>query len=205
MSERFEYQTRSIVSQFTTREAEDGLYIEGYFSVFNTNYELWQGATESVAPGAFADALGADIRALIDHESRLVVGRNKAGTLELREDSHGLWGRIKVNPNDQDAVNLYERVKRGDVDQCSFGFDIIEEDTEVRDDGSVHWTIKKVKLYEVSVVTFPAYEETSVSARKRDYEQMKKRETEKWRLDMAAKLKGEKRNGIESVDDTQKN
>lgn len=184
-------QMRSIASKFETRESEDGLYIEGYFSVFNSTYELWPGATESVAPGAFANTLGGDIRALIDHETRLVLGRNKSGTLELREDSHGLWGRVKINPNDQDAVNLYERVKRGDVDQCSFGFDIINEDTEVRDDGSVHWTIREVKLYEVSVVTFPAYTETSVSARKKDFEEIQKRKTEKWREDMARRLKGE--------------
>ena len=184
-------QMRSVASKFETRESEEGLFIEGYFSVFNSTYELWPGATESVAPGAFANTLGGDIRALIDHETRLVLGRNKSGTLELREDSHGLWGRVKINPNDQDAVNLYERVKRGDVDQCSFGFDIVKEDTEVRDDGSVHWTIREVKLYEVSVVTFPAYTETSVSARKRDFEEIQKRETEKWRDDMKRRLKGE--------------
>ena len=184
-------QMRSIASKFETRESEEGLFIEGYFSVFNSTYELWPGATESVAPGAFANTLGGDIRALIDHETRLVLGRNKSGTLELREDSHGLWGRVKINPNDQDAVNLYERVKRGDVDQCSFGFDIVKEDTEVRDDGSVHWTIREVKLYEVSVVTFPAYTETSVSARKKDFEEIQKRKTEKWRDDMKRRLKGE--------------
>ena len=184
-------QMRSIASKFETRESEEGLFIEGYFSVFNSTYELWPGATESVAPGAFENTLGGDIRALIDHETRLVLGRNKSGTLELREDSHGLWGRVKINPNDQDAVNLYERVKRGDVDQCSFGFDIVKEDTEVRDDGSVHWTIREVKLHEVSVVTFPAYTETSVSARKRDFEEIQKRKTEKWRDDMKRRLKGE--------------
>lgn len=184
-------QMRSTASKFETRESEEGFFIEGYFSVFNSTYELWPGATESVAPGAFANTLGGDIRALIDHETRLVLGRNKSGTLELREDSHGLWGRVKINPNDQDAVNLYERVKRGDVDQCSFGFDIVKEDTEVRDDGSVHWTIREVKLYEVSVVTFPAYTETSVSARKRDFEEIQKRETEKWRDDMKRRMKGE--------------
>lgn len=184
-------QMRSVASKFETRESEEGLFIEGYFSVFNSTYELWPGATESVAPGAFTNTLCGDIRALIDHETRLVLGRNKSGTLELREDSHGLWGRVKINPNDQDAVNLYERVKRGDVDQCSFGFDIVKEDTEVRDDGSVHWTIREVKLYEVSVVTFPAYTETSVSARKRDFEEIQKRETEKWRDDMKRRLKGE--------------
>ena len=191
-------QMRSIASKFETRESEEGSYIEGYFSVFNSTYELWPGATESVAPGAFANALGGDIRALIDHETRLVLGRNKSGTLELREDSHGLWGRVKINPNDQDAVNLYERVKRGDVDQCSFGFDIVKEDTEVRDDGSVHWTIREVKLYEVSVVTFPAYEDTSISARKKDFEEIRQRKNEKWRADMKSRLKGEN-HGTEST------
>ena len=67
-------QVRSIPSAFQTREENEDLYIEGYFSVFNTDYELWPGATESVAPGAFSDTLGNDVRALIDHESRLVLG-----------------------------------------------------------------------------------------------------------------------------------
>lgn len=185
-------QMRSVASNFTTREAENELFIEGYFSVFNTNYDLWEGASESIAPGAFENTLGGDIRALIDHETRLVLGRNKAGTLELREDSHGLWGKITVNPNDVDAMNLYERVKRGDVDQCSFGFDIVREETEIREDGSVHWTIREVKLYEVSVVTFPAYEETSVKARKDEYAEILKRKNEKWREDMNTRLKGVK-------------
>lgn len=185
-------QMRSVASNFTTREAENELFIEGYFSVFNTNYDLWEGASESIAPGAFANTLGGDIRALIDHETRLVLGRNKAGTLELREDSHGLWGKITVNPNDVDAMNLYERVKRGDVDQCSFGFDIVREDTEIREDGSVHWTIREVKLYEVSVVTFPAYEETSVKARKDEYAEILKRKNDKWREEMNTRLKGVK-------------
>lgn len=185
-------QMRSIASKFETREAEEGLFIEGYFSVFNSNYDLWEGASESIAEGAFSETLGGDIRALIDHETRLVLGRNKAGTLELREDSHGLWGRIRINPNDTDAMNLYERVKRGDVDQCSFGFDIIDEETEFRSDNTVHWTIKKVKLYEVSVCTFPAYKETSVSARKADYEAIKKRKSDEWRKKMFERLKGEK-------------
>lgn len=188
---RNERQMRSTASQFQTREEDDSLYIEGYFSVFNTNYDLWPGASESVAPGAFVNTLGNDIRALIDHETRLVLGRNKAGTLELREDSHGLWGKVRINPNDSDAMNLYNRVKRGDVDQCSFGFNIVKEDTEVRDDGSVHWTIREVELFEVSVVTFPAYEETAVSARKKDFAEIQKRENDAWRAGMQKRLKGE--------------
>ena len=195
MADRKERQMRSIASKFETREDGEKLVIEGYFSVFNSNYELWPGATESVAPGAFSDTLGDDVRALIDHETRLVLGRNKAGTLELREDSHGLWGRIRINPNDTDALNLYERVKRRDVDQCSFGFDIIEEETEFRSDGTVHWTIKKVKLYEVSVVTFPAYEATGVSARKDEFEEIQRRRLEAWKAETRKKLKGDISNG----------
>lgn len=189
--ERERLQKRALVSEFKTREAGEELCIEGYFSVFNSLYTLFPGATESVAPGTFTDTLGDDIRALINHDTRLVLGRNKAGTLELKEDSHGLWGKIRINPNDSDAMNLYERVKRGDVDQCSFGFEILDEETEFREDGSIHWTIKKVRLYEVSVCTFPAYEDTSVSARERDFAEIKKRKLEAWKETMKSKLKGE--------------
>ncbi len=187
--DRNEMQTRSLPVEFQTREDGGEKYIEGYFSVFNSNYTLWPGATESVAPGAFSDALAGDVRALVDHETRLVLGRTAAGTLELREDSRGLWGRVMVNPDDTDAMNLYARVQRGDVSQCSFGFEILDEDTEYRDDGTVHWTIRKVRLYEVSVVTFPAYEETGVAARKRDYEAVQARRTETWRAEMRNKIK----------------
>ena len=187
---REKMQLRSRIQEFITREDGEDLFIEGYFSVFNSNYQLWDGATESVAPGAFSNTLGADIRALINHDTRLVLGRNKSGTLELIEDSHGLWGKVRINPNDSDAMNLYERVKRGDVDQCSFGFDIVKEDTEVRDDGSIHWLIREVKLYEVSVCTFPAYEDTSVSARKIDFEAIKAREAIVWQERARARLKG---------------
>ena len=192
-------QVRTIASDFKTREDGEELRIEGYFAVFNSNYYIFSDMSESVAPGAFSDTLGDDIRALIDHETMYVLGRNQAGTLELREDSHGLWGSILLNPNDQDAMNLYARVKRGDVNQCSFGFDILDEETEFFDDGSVHWTIKKVKLYEVSVCTFPAYAETSVQARKNEYESLKTRRIEKMRAELRAKLKGAS-NGTQSTD-----
>lgn len=187
--DRKQIQTRSLPAEFQTREETGEKYIEGYFSVFDSIYELWPGGTESVAPGAFLDALSADVRALVDHETRLVLGRTAAGTLELREDSRGLWGRIRLNQDDTDAMNLYARVQRGDVSQCSFGFDILDEETDYKEDGTVHWTIKKVRLYEVSVVTFPAYEETGVAARKRDYEAVRTRRLEMWREEMRNKMK----------------
>lgn len=188
-NDRLTRQSRSLATQFRAAAADGEKYIEGYFSTFNGTYELWPGATESVDPHAFDGALSDDVRALIDHETRLVLGRTKPKTLELRVDSIGLWGRIKINQSDSDAMNLYSRVERGDVDQCSFGFDILEEATEWRDDGSIHWTIKKVKLYEVSCVTFPAYEDTSISARKKDYELVKKRSSDAWKSGMKERFK----------------
>ena len=195
MSDRDMRQLRTAVTDFKTREDGEDLYIEGYFAVFDSNYDIWPGASESIAPGAFTETIESDdIRALTNHNTDLVLGRNRAGTLTLREDTHGLWGSIKINPKDSDAVNTRERVLRGDVSQCSIGFDIINEDAEYRDDGSVHWKIRKVKLYEVSVCTFPAYTETNVNARKRDFEEIQKRRSDAWRLKIIKALKGESEN-----------
>jgi len=175
--------------EFKTREDSGEMTIEGYFAVFNSDYEMWEGASESIAPGAFTSSLSGDIRGLTNHDTTLVLGRTKVHTLELKEDTHGLWGRITINPKDSDAVNTYERVKRGDVDQCSIGFMIRSEETDFRDDGTIHWTITDVELFEVSVCTFPAYEETGVSARHKDAEELKKRASEAWKLKMADRLK----------------
>ena len=188
-SNRTSYQVRSSAQKFETREAEGKLYISGYFAVFNSEYEIFPGASERVAPGAFDETLPGDIRCLIDHETRLVLGRTKSRTLTLKADSRGLWGEVEINPSDQDALNLYERVKRGDVDQCSFGFEILDEEFEELEN-KVLWTIRKVKLYEVSVVTFPAYEETGVTARKRQLNEMRKKEIELWKRRMIDRLKG---------------
>lgn len=170
-------QTRSLMTDLSTRSEDDGKrIIEGYFAVFNNETELWAGAKEEVDSNAFDNTMGNDIRALINHDTSLVLGRNKSGTLNLKVDGHGLWGEIDVNEKDQDAVNLHERVKRGDVNQCSFGFNILDEEFINNDDGSVKWIIKEVDLHEVSVCTFPAYEATSIQARKNDYELIQKRQ-----------------------------
>jgi HK97 family phage prohead protease len=184
-------QTRSIQTEFkaTRAETENGaMTIEGYFSVFGKETELWQGAYEEIASGAFDNTLGNDIRALINHDTTLVLGRNKANTLALKVDSHGLWGSININTNDSDAVNLYERVKRGDVDQCSFGFNIVSEETQWRDDGTVKWIIKEIDLHEVSVCTFPAYEETGVQARHAEVEQYNQKRLEQRKHNLKERL-----------------
>lgn len=184
--ERF---VRTRPEEFKTRDDNGEPVIEGYFAVFNSNYELWEGASESIAPTAFDNSISGDIRALINHDTTLVIGRTTNGTLELKVDSRGLWGRIKINPKDQDAMNIHARVERGDVTQCSFGFFIREEETEFLPDGSVHWTLTDVELFEVSCCTFPAYEETSISARQRDAADLISRKMEAWRGKMLARIR----------------
>lgn len=196
--ERENRQLRTAATEFKTRNDEGDLYIEGYFAVFNSDYELGYGMSESIAPGAFSDTLSDDIRALVNHDTTLVLGRTSVHTLEVTQDERGLWGKVKINPNDQDAMNLYARVQRGDVSQCSIGFDILDEETEYRGE-DVHWTIRKIKLYEVSACTFPAYEETAISARMRDVEELKKRSLEAWKEKMLKKLKGGADNGTQST------
>lgn len=190
--EEMKREVRSLPTAFETREDGDNISISGYFAVFNSRYEIAPGMSESIAPGAFARTLSGDIRALINHDTTLVLGRTKANTLELKEDSRGLWGKIDINPNDVDAMNLYERVKRGDVDQCSFGFDIRSEDTDINENGDIHWTLTDVDLYEVSCCTFPAYEQTNITARSEQRDTIREREAQAWREKMKGGLYGVK-------------
>ena len=183
------YQIRTSMSEFTTRKDGDVPHITGYFAVFNKVYEVFKGCTESIAPGAFSDELHSDVRALINHDTRLVIGRTIPGTLELREDEIGLWGDVAINPKDSEAMNCLARVERGDVSQCSIGFDIIDEGHEILENGTHHYTIRKVKLYEVSCCTFPAYEDTAISARKADIAAIEKRRTAVWREERHKRLK----------------
>lgn len=181
-------------ADFQTREEDGRRYIEGYFAVFGGKYWLWEddgGAYETIEPGAFDLEADTDVRALTNHDTTLVLGRTTAGTLSLRVDERGLWGSIVINDADQDAVNAYERVKRRDVSQCSFGFDILAQDVEHAEGMPTVFRIRKVKLYEVSVCTFPAYEDTGVTARKAELEDIRKRQVQEWRDALKKRLKGE--------------
>lgn len=202
MEEKRQERFYKIENLETRSDSDTGdLYLEGYFAVFNDTYNVWDGATESIAPGAFADCISGDVRALYNHNDDLILGRTSAGTLELREDSHGLWGKIKLNRNDSDAMNAYARIQRGDITGCSFGFNIEEETTEHRADGTVHWTITKVNpLYEVSPCVFPAYEATNVSARGKQLEDMKQRKIELRKEELRKKLERRAEDGSESTD-----
>jgi HK97 family phage prohead protease len=155
-------------SPFVTREENGDRYLEGYFARFDDIYDMGWGITESIDPHAFDDTLGDDVRVLVNHDSTLVLGRTTADTAWIRVDDVGLWVRVKINPDDSDAMNAYARNARGDVSGASFGFDIkeIKRDYDISK-GTVHRTLMKVKLYEVSVCTFPAYEKTDVGAREK--------------------------------------
>ena len=185
---RNERQIRSIPINYEMRSEDGNPVIEGYFAVYNSLYEIAPGMSESIAPGAFQNSLSGDIRMLINHDTAMVVGRTTAHTLELRDDTHGLWARAAVNPKDSAAMDAHARVERGDVSQASIGFEIIKEDTEIREDGSIHWTIRDAVLHEVSICTFPAYEETNISARTKQAADIKERALTAWRETMKRRL-----------------
>lgn len=186
---RKEKHLRTTNTSMEIRESSsDEMVIEGYFALFNDETNLFGNVYEEIDRDAFNNTLDKDIRALINHDTSKVLGRTKAKTLELKADEKGLYGKIKINPNDTEAVNLYERVKRGDVDQCSFGFFIKDEDVENRSDGTTKFVIKDIDLFEVSAVTFPAYENTGISAREKQIENLNKRKIELWKKEMREKI-----------------
>lgn len=142
--------------------------IRGYAALFNQLSEDLGGFREQLATGAFSEAIGnSDVRALVNHDPNLVLGRNKAGTLVMREDASGLL--VEINPPDtQAARDLLAVMRRGDVNQMSFAFTVAREDQTWTRDGTGPWlrTIKRVsRLFDVSVVTYPAYPQTSAAVR----------------------------------------
>ena len=174
-----------------TRQSEnpEERIIEGYFALYESETELFQDSFEIITKGAFDNTLNNDIRALWNHNTQYVLGRNSSGSLELRVDDKGLFGIIKL-PNTQYANDLFELVKRGDVDQCSFGFNILNEDLEELASGGYRWRINEIDLHEISVVTFPAYENTSVQARHKQVEQLEQRKLQAKKDQLTKKLKG---------------
>jgi hypothetical protein len=142
--------------------------IRGYAALFNQLSEDLGGFREQLATGAFSEAIGnSDVRALVNHDANLVLGRNKAGTLVMREDAAGLFVEI-TPPDTQAARDLLAVMRRGDVNQMSFAFNVAREDQTWTRDGTGPWlrTIKRVsRLFDVSVVTYPAYPQTSAAVR----------------------------------------
>lgn len=173
-------------------ETPEELIIEGYFALYEQETELWEGSYEIITKGAFDNTLNNDIRALWNHNTQYVLGRNKNGSLQLKTDEKGLFGIIRL-PNTQYAEDLHELVKRGDIDQCSFGFNILDEDLEELASGGYRWRINEIDLHEISVVTFPAYENTSVKARSKEVEQLQERKLQEKKDQLSKRLEGLKK------------
>jgi HK97 family phage prohead protease len=147
------------------RTEQEGTIIKGYAAVFNKWSEDLGGFREIIRPGAFTKTLkdGADVRALQNHESNYVLGRTKSQTLLLEEDDKGL--AVEIHPPDtQYARDLIINIDRGDVDQMSFGFETIK-DRWGREEGRNTRELLEVKLFDVSIVTYPAYPQTVVQVR----------------------------------------
>lgn len=183
---------RSTVGNVELRDdGENGQTITGYAAVYHrsgdpsTEYELWQGARERIMPGAFDEAVKADdVRALFNHDPSMVLGRNKAGTLRLSVDNVGL--RYEVTPaNTSVYKDVVEFLKRGDVDGSSFQFRTIEDNWK-REGGMEIRELRKVQLFDVGPVSFPAYEGASSGVRSAEDAADAKRSREEWQASLQA-------------------
>lgn len=148
------------------RADEDGKKIEGYAAVLNEETDIGGMFREVIRPGAFERAIseGQDVRALWNHNPDHVLGRTKSGTLDLIEDKRGLW--ISIDPPDtQFARDLMKSIARGDVDQMSFAFRAVEDRWTERKGEPALRELVDVDLFDISPVTYPAYEGTEVGLR----------------------------------------
>ncbi len=146
-------------------DGDDEGRIKGHAAVFNKLSVDLGGFREQIAPGAFKKTLReADVVALFNHDTNYVLGRKRSKTLGLEEDDEGLAVDIKV-PDTTWANDLTVSMKRGDIDQMSFAFQTVKDRWEQNADGQLIRTLLEVKLFDVSVVTFPAYPQTSAQAR----------------------------------------
>lgn len=159
---------RVLPTTVTVRADGESRKIVGHAAVFNLDSELLGGNfIERIAPGAFKESIKKpdDVRALINHDSNLILGRSVSGTLKMKEDEHGL--AVEIDPPDTSyARDLMVSLERGDVSQMSFGFETIEDKWTRGEDGAPDIrTLLKVRLFDVSPVTFPAYPDTDVAVR----------------------------------------
>lgn len=149
------------------RAMDDGINrLCGYALKWDKPYQMF-GFSESISREALKDADMTDVRALLNHDTNIVLGRTTAGTLRLRSDEVGLSYEIDL-PDTQAGRDLAISVKRGDISQSSWGFslNVNEDDDWTRSDAGEHRTIKRVRrVWDVSPVTFPANPDTSVAKR----------------------------------------
>lgn len=168
-------------------QKEDGKrYISGYAAVFfrdndpTTEYELFKDLYERINKGAFSEAVKEDdVRALLNHDPNLLLARTGNG-LKLTEDEVGLRYEFPVDEKDPDHLRVVAKLERGDLTGSSFGFEPLERRWVEYEDKDVVELVK-VRLYDVSPATFPAYEGTSVGIRTNEGLKSVKDEWETWK------------------------
>ena len=158
---------RVVQVELRATDADNTRTLEGYAVVFGAMSEDLGGFREIIEPNAFAEALveAPDVRALFNHNPSMVLGRTTNGTLKLAEDSHGLRMAVTL-PDTSYARDVYTLVERGDVSQMSFAFRTRKGgETWTTEEGQRLRRLRSLTLYDVSIVTYPAYEATTVAAR----------------------------------------
>lgn len=165
------------------REVGTARTVEGYAARFNEE-SLWlpqDRCYEVIAPGAFSRSLqDNNIRALFNHVDSFVLGTTRSGTLRLEEDDQGLHFECEL-PDTSYARDLSECLRRGDIDGCSFGFTVDDQEFSKREDGMPLHILRSVNLIECSLgVVFPAYESTSISMRSLRKWQQEQDDKKKW-------------------------
>ena len=146
------------------RADDDGIRVSGYAAVFNQEADIGGYFREVIAPGAFKEAIGRDdVVFVINHEG-LPLARTRSGTLKLEEDEHGLRMETTLDPEDPDVKSIVGKMKRGDLDKMSFAFQATVEEWDESGEIPLR-TVKEVNLYDVSIVTAPAYDGTEIGLR----------------------------------------
>lgn len=181
-----EVENRELLSEdIEIRESDNGKKtITGYAVKWEMKSQplgYWYRFKEQFKKGAFTETITQDDqRALWSHDTSKVLGRTKNDTLRLFEDDIGLRFELDL-PDTTLGEDVYKTIKRGDVDGVSFGFKMVKEEWDESDPDNIIRSVTKAKLLEISPVAFPAYPDSTVSAREYDpyKEYLDKREAEK--------------------------
>jgi HK97 family phage prohead protease len=163
---KMKHETRNFDAQFELREEGEGMTFVGYAAKFNSPSEDLGGFVETIEPGAFRRSLRSrnDVKLLVNHDTGRVLASSRSGTMKLFEDERGL--RVEASlPNTSDGRDMAELLRRGDLSKMSFGF-AVQKDTWNNE--MTERTLKSVRLFEVSIVAFPAYAATEANVRSLD-------------------------------------
>ena len=163
---KMKHETRNFEADFELREEGDGMTFVGYAAKFNSPSEDLGGFVETIEPGAFRKSLRSrnDVKLLVNHDTGRVLASSRSGTMKLYEDEIGL--RVEASlPNTTDGRDMAELLRRGDLNKMSFGFSVQKDSWN---NEMTQRTLKSVRLFETSIVAFPAYAATEAMVRSLD-------------------------------------